>query len=201
MGILSKLFGKYLLLTNTVSCGLMMGFGDILQQRSEHWKRNDSQNTDKDHNKKKPPTSADIENVDEEYEHDYIRTKNMLIVGVVQGPFHHYFYAILDRTLPGKDATSLVKKTLLDQFVASPTCLAIFFFGHGALEHRKIEDIHNEVKLKFMDTWKVDWCFWPPVQFVNFLFVPIRYRVLYINLMTMIYDIYLSYIKYDAQYD
>ncbi|XP_046617886.1 mpv17-like protein 2 [Neodiprion virginianus] len=215
MGILGKLFGKYLLVTNTVSCGLMMGFGDLFQQGHEHWKqcsRNESvslqsgkllklDSETKIDNEINSITLPNIDDNDKKYVHDYIRTKNMIIVGSIQGPFHHYFYAILERTIPKKDAVSLVKKILADQFIASPACLAIFFCGLGALEHNEIGSIQNEVALKFLDTWKIDWCFWPPVQFINFLLVPIQYRVIYTNLMTMIYDTFLSYMRYDAEYD
>ncbi|XP_015607859.1 mpv17-like protein 2 [Cephus cinctus] len=204
MGVFHKLFGKYLLATNIVSCGVMMGIGDWLQQRGEHWKRH--------HLPKYFPTEIVEDEIMKEdlpkktednssYEHDYMRTRNMVTVGLMQGPFHHYFYAVLDRVLPGRNTSSVMKKTFIDQIVASPTCLAIFFFGIGAMEQRKIEDINDEVKLKFVDTWKVDCCFWPPTQFVNFLFVPVQYRVIYINLMTMIYDIFLSHMKYEAQFD
>ncbi|KMQ95431.1 mpv17-like protein 2-like protein [Lasius niger] len=89
------------------------------------------------------------------YGHDYARTRNMTVVGLIQGPFHHWFYTILDRVLPGRSAKSIVKKMLLDQSIASPTCLAIFFVGLGIMEHRKIEEICKELKLKFYDTWKV----------------------------------------------
>ncbi|XP_020707983.2 mpv17-like protein 2 isoform X2 [Athalia rosae] len=192
----------------------MMGFGDVLQQRNEHWKQfnrekilsSESGRPSKSvpevliNNENPIPFSSGKE-YDEDYKHDCIRTKNMIIVGVLQGPFHHYFYLTLDRILPAKNSVTIVKKTLIDQLVASPVCLAIFFYGLGILEHRKMKDINEEVKLKLMDTWKVDWCYWPPIQFINFLLIPIQYRVIYINLMTMIYDMFLSYMKYDAQYD
>ncbi|CAB0036464.1 unnamed protein product [Trichogramma brassicae] len=127
---------------------------------------------------------------------DFVRCRNMTAVGLLQGPFHHYFYAFLEKTLPGKSTVSIFKKTLVDQTIASPTCLGIFFFGLGLMEQKNLNDINGEVKLKLLDTWKVDCMFWPPTQFINFLFVPIQYRVIYINLMTMIYDIFLSYMKY-----
>ncbi|XP_015430404.1 PREDICTED: mpv17-like protein 2 [Dufourea novaeangliae] len=203
MTIWRKLFGKYLLVTNTVSCGLMMAAADMIQQRSEHWKKNNGlpggsrvlAASLEDQERKLNASSSDI------YMHDYIRTKNMTTVGLVQGPFHHWFYLVLDKVIPGRTALSVVKKTCLDQTIASPTCLGIFFIGLGVLEHHKIEEIYEELKVKLYDTWKVDCCFWPPTQCVNFIFVPFRYRVLYTNFMTMIYDIFLSYMKYDHQYD
>lgn len=203
MGVLRQLlFGKYLLVTNTVSCGLMMAAGDVIQQRSEHWKKHCS-------HKYFPSTViAASPEEDEEvtetissYGHDYMRTRNMTVVGLLQGPFHHWFYTILDKVFPGRSAKSVLKKTFLDQSVASPTCLTIFFVGLGILESRKIEEIRKELKLKFGETWKVDCCFWPPAQCINFLFVPLHYRVLYTNAMTMVYDIFLSYMKYDANFE
>ncbi|XP_066600901.1 mpv17-like protein 2 isoform X2 [Prorops nasuta] len=195
MGFKRKLFGKYLLITNTVSCGVMMATADIIQQRSEHLKK---QYYDQDLITKTPGRMKQFSRIS--YEHDYQRTKNMMIVGLLQGPFNHYFYAILDRFLPGKNAMSILKKTVLDQSIASPFTLGIFFIGLGTLENRHANEINEEVKMKFVETWKVDCCFWPPTQLVNFIFIPKQYRVLYINFMTMIYDIFLSYMKYDANY-
>ncbi|CAK9818529.1 Mpv17-like protein 2 [Anthophora quadrimaculata] len=202
MTIFKKLFGKYLLVTNTVSCGLMMAAGDTIQQRSEYLKKNKYLPSGtyvmaaslEDDKKFKNSTITD------QYSHDYVRTKNMTVVGFLQGPFHHWFYMFLDRVVPGRNVISVIKKTCLDQTIASPTCLGIFFVGLGVLEHKNFDVICEEVKMKLYDTWKVDCCFWPPTQCVNFFFIPLRYRVLYTNFMTMIYDIFLSYIKYDAQY-
>lgn len=200
MTVWKKVFGKYLLLTNTVSCGLMMGAGDVIQQRSEHFRKhrylprgNYVMAASPDAGQKFHGSTA--------YVHDYTRTRNMVIVGLLQGPFHHWFYMFLDRILPGRNALSVVKKTCMDQTIASPTCLGIFFIGLGLLENRTADEIREEIDTKLYDTWKVDCCFWPPTQCVNFLFVPLHYRVLYTNFMTMIYDIFLSYIKYDAQFD
>ncbi|XP_033330333.1 mpv17-like protein 2 [Megalopta genalis] len=196
-----KLFDKYLLVTNTVSCGLMMAAADLIQQRSEHWKK---KNKNPSEETRTMIVSLDDQhqesNNSEVYVHDFVRTKNMTTVGLIQGPFHHWFYLVLDKVIPGRTALSVVKKTCLDQSIASPTCLGIFFVGLGVLESRKLEEIYDELKVKLYDTWKVDCCFWPPTQCVNFFFIPFRYRVLYTNFMTMIYDVFLSYMKYDHQY-
>ena len=159
----------------------MMGFGDVLQQRGDHWRQSLSKffgseeirATDK---KITGPMTARAYNlnedtidgkgsislvtnmvgtVNESCNHDFVRTKNMIAVGLAQGPFHHYFYLLLDRFLPGRNAGSVLMKTFVDQLVASPTCLGIFFFGLGALEQRKVEDISGEMRSKFFNTYKV----------------------------------------------
>lgn len=135
----------------------MMAAGDIIQQRSDHLKKN----------RYIPGTSLVLaaspederkrgnSRISDAYAHDYVRTKNMTIVGLLQGPFHHWFYMILDKFLPGRNIASVVKKTCLDQTIASPTCLAIFFVGLGLLEHGSLEAIYEEMRVKLYDTWKV----------------------------------------------
>lgn len=38
---------------------------------------------------------------------------------------------------------------------------------------------------------------WPFVQFINFKYVPAPYRVMYVNAITMIYNVWLSYVKHN----
>lgn len=192
-----------------------MGFGDLIQQRCAQWKHlyfddasnfadNESttpilqqcSNNSINHDSKNGIILANITDPKIIDNHDFIRTRNMITVGLIQGPFHHYFYSLLERFVPGKNASSVVKKTCIDQVIASPICLAIFFIGLSALEERKTKELFFEIKSKFIETYKVDCCFWPPSQLINFLFVPMRYRVMYINFMTMFYDIFLSHTKY-----
>ncbi|KAK0079563.1 hypothetical protein PV325_001068 [Microctonus aethiopoides] len=212
------LFGKYLIITNTVSCGVMMGVGDVIQQRREQWKYRsfrspeeiDNTINDKftltitqcttsfmaeDESNKRLVTLANRLDSNEN-NHDVVRTRNMTAIGFMQGPFHHYFYLFLDRFLPGRSVISVIKKTFVDQIIGSPTCLAIFFFGHEMLEQGDPREINAGVMDKFIETYKVDCCFWPPAQLINFLFVPMQYRVIYINLMNVFYNVFLSYTKY-----
>lgn len=136
----------------------MMAAGDMMQQRSDFLKKHlsEAKNASKVYAAEDVGLDDDFQVVSKDSENfDHVRTRNMTVVGLLQGPFHHYFYQILERYIPGRSTSSIFKKTLLDQTIASPTCLGIFFFGLGALERKNLDDINGEVRLKLFDTWKV----------------------------------------------
>ncbi len=93
----------------------------------------------------------------------------------------------------------------------------IFFFGMGILQRKTLSEEWKEFKKKFPLVYAVlfmtlkpfyamqfklllrfqfDWCIWPPTQYVNFMYVPGRFRVMYINGITVFWDIFLSYMKH-----
>ncbi|XP_044754931.1 mpv17-like protein 2 [Coccinella septempunctata] len=166
-------FGKYLLFTNIISSGVPMFFGDLIQQEIEY-----------QHNK-----------LAERY--DYKRLGRMLLIGLAVGPVHHYFYVNLNRYLPGKSMKNIFKKIMTDQLLMGPACIMIFFTGLGLLEGKSLSNINDEIKSKFLIVYKMDWVVWPPTQFLNFYFVPVKYQVIYINFVTVLYDIFLSYVKHN----
>lgn len=171
----SLLFNKrYLLVTNTFSNGILMGFGDVSIQLIE---RRSSGNLDKDGI-------------------DWYRTGRLFLIGLGLGPALHFWYKFLDKRLPGANALSVAKKVFLDISIASPICIAYFFIGTNILERRTWNDAIRELKQKFLAVFLVDIAIWPAAQTFNFYLLPPKYRVLYVAVLTYVYNMFLSGMKH-----
>ncbi|XP_076008917.1 mpv17-like protein 2 [Genypterus blacodes] len=163
--------GRNLLMTNTLSVGGIMALGDFLQQSREL------------HQGKS-------------LVRDWRRTGCMFAVGCSMGPALHYWYTWLDRVYVGTALKTVGKKVLVDQAVASPVFGVWFFVGMSVTEGHTLLAGLQEFKDKFWEFFKADCCVWPPAQLINFYFVSPKFRVVYISVVTLGWDTYLSYIKH-----
>jgi protein Mpv17 len=79
----------------------------------------------------------------------------MLAVGFAQGPPQHMFYTMLDRYVPGRVFSAIATKIVLDQLIASPMCIGIFFLGLGVLEGKDLTEEFSELRNKFWTVYMV----------------------------------------------
>lgn len=131
--LVEKLFGKYLIWTNTVSCGLLLAVGDAAAQHIET--RHD------------PP--------DARTPFDWRRSGIMFAVGLTQGPVQHVFYGWLDRRFVTVSRANVAKKILLDQSFMSPVAIVQFFMAAGLLEGQTFAESLAELRSKFMTVFLV----------------------------------------------
>lgn len=80
----------------------------------------------------------------------------MFIVGLALGPVHHYYYVWLAKKWPARTAKVITWKIMLDQFVMSPICIAMFFYGMGGLERKSVQNMNKEIKHKFSEVYLVN---------------------------------------------
>jgi len=169
-------FGRHVWITNTVTSGGLFAIGDAAQQQIEKYQHGDKDTA-----------------------FDYNRNGRFLIVGFTQGLPHHWWYTWLDRVLPGNSLSTVFKKIIADQVIASPYFHSAFFFGVGTLEGRSLSQCWVELKSKFLLVYVVDCITWPPFQFINFLYLPSVYRTLYVSTITVFWTCFLSYAKHFDQ--
>jgi len=176
----SRLFGRSnLLLTNSLISALMGTVGDAIQQQYD--------------------LLTDGKSSDNGFK--WQRSAHMTCAGFTTGLVSHYWYIYLDRFLGTKRTLYVItKKVLLDQIVFSPVNLLVYFSTLGVCERSGALRVKEELVEKgFEQIYVVEWIVWPPMQFFNFYVLPLRYRILFDNIVSLGFDIYSPYVKYKTK--
>ncbi|CAB3410320.1 unnamed protein product [Caenorhabditis bovis] len=166
---LRYIFTRHLLLTNIGASCAQIGTADIIQQH----------------------INGDVK----ENGWDWRRTCRMAAIGLVMAPALHCFYRILDsRKFKGTKQQQVLKKLAWDAtFMPFFSCT---FITVGSLyEGKSFAAAFSEYRRKMWHIWKVDYTLWPPAQLINFYFLPPALRVVYVNLVSLVYNCIMSYIK------
>lgn len=66
------------------------------------------------------------------------------------GVFCHFWYKFLDSRLPGRTFGLVAKKVLIDQMIASPIVIAMFFATLGVCRRESLNETMDEIKHKFI---------------------------------------------------
>lgn len=173
--VLKKVISRHSqMVKDAVTCGSVLSLGDCLAQKMEQ----------------------KFLAAGERTRYDYERTGSMFIIGVTLGPLQHHFYKNLDKFYPGNGIKVVMKKISADQFIQSPLYYAGFIIGGGLLERESLHECVEELKDKFVTIYMADLCVWPAAQFVNFYYLPPRFRVLYVSSLSLFWSIFLSCVKH-----
>ncbi|XP_037052258.1 mpv17-like protein 2 [Bradysia coprophila] len=162
---------KYLLFTNVCISISLSCVGDCLEQQYELFTKDLDQYSGK-------------------------RTVHMALSGSTVGVICHYWYKFLDKRMPGRSLSIVLKKVFWDQMICSPVVISTFFLTLGVLEQSSREEVIAEIKNKAWKLYAAEWVVWPPAQVINFYLLPNKYRVLYDNTISLGYDVYTSKVKH-----
>jgi hypothetical protein len=106
----------------------------------------------------------------------------------------HNWYSILDALFPNtqKSKLELFKRLIVDQLFFAPITTSLFF-SYMSMMDGQSNEIPNRLKLNVFPTLKMHWRLWPFAQLINFNYIPPSYRVLFGNLVSFFWTIFLSY--------
>lgn len=170
--VTNDLFTHHLLLTNIGISMSLSGTGDVLQQQYQ-----------KVCNRQLAA-------------YDCRRTFDLTLAGAAAGVVCHYWYLILDKKLPQATTKIVCKKIVLDQVCFSPVMWVVFFGTLAIAEGVQLKTFGEEALHKGKKIWLAEVLIWPPAQAVNFAFLPTKYRVLYDSIISLGFDVYVSYLKH-----
>ncbi|KAI9376463.1 integral membrane protein, Mpv17/PMP22 family [Aspergillus egyptiacus] len=126
--------------------------------------------------------------------HDMARTGRMVFYGgAVFGPVATMWFGFLQRNIVLKNAkATIAARVVADQAFFAPTHLTFFLTSMALMEGT---DPIRKLKTSFIPGYKANLTVWPFVQGVNFAFVPLEFRVLVVNVISLGWNCLLSVIN------
>lgn len=184
------------LMANMVTSGILFGAGDAIAQGISIYKS--------------------LEN-SQQYHYNIGRTiRNMIYGGILFAPIAHRLYGFLNNRVRfpwkiGREAGRVqlgldtLARVAFDQLVWSPVGIVLYFGTMSLLEEatsssaggknlvgRAWDRGEAKVKSQFRATLVANWQVWPVFQAVNFSVVPPAYRVGAVNVVSVLWNAFLS---------
>merc|ERR1719182_1130156 len=114
---------------------------------------------------------------------------------VLQGPWNHAFYLLLDGALPPTPdpfTISTLEKVGIDQFIQAPIFTVIILGFFAIVEGKGLDFAKDQVKNDLGGILVKNWSVFLPATFINLAFCPPELRVLFLNCVFFGWVIYLS---------
>lgn len=175
----SRLLEVHPIKTKSLTTFIIFAFGDVLCQKLES-------SLEKDPARKQ--------------KFNYIRTLRQATFGLVITPYLHWQFSILiPRLFPAGSSLPVLKSVCWDQTVNAVLINSFFFLFIGVISNEGVTKSCDNLRNLIWPTLIANWKLWPLAQTVNFLFVPIPFRVLWINIVCMFWSSYLSFVNARAK--
>uniref|UniRef100_A0AAY3ZY67 Uncharacterized protein n=1 Tax=Denticeps clupeoides TaxID=299321 RepID=A0AAY3ZY67_9TELE len=123
---------------------------------------------------------------------EWKQTRNVAVVAFgFHGNFNFFWMRFLERRFPGKSVGMVLRKLLLDQAAAAPLATSVFYTGISFLEGK--DDITQDWREKFLNTYKTGLMYWPFVQLLNFALVPLFLRTAFTGCCAFLWATFLCF--------
>ena len=179
--------------TKCITSGIIAASGDFLCQYFVY-KNQISSDGNRNSDSIKSIDDGTAPTASKSFAPDLIRTGRFGILGFcLVAPVVHLWYSTLIIRFPGKTFSAVVKRTFFDQAFFSPIFLPTFMINLMLLEGRPFAEVPGKLERELPDALVASWCLWTPAMLINFGFVPLKYQVLYSNMVGFVWNTYLSY--------
>jgi protein Mpv17 len=117
---------------------------------------------------------------------------------VFVAPFAHNWLILLEKLMPVSSASSLmfprlVGKVSTDLAFAGTIITYSYLLWRGIVEGNTVSETNKSIAATFWPIYKANLYVWFPAQLMNFMLVPLPYRVLYHNSVLFAWNTYLAY--------
>ncbi|KAL4108584.1 hypothetical protein PRIC1_000298 [Phytophthora ramorum] len=173
-------------LTKCVTSAFLFGLGDRLAQRVEKSRASEG-------------GGFRVEEADDDaalVSRSTARTVRMMIWGsVLFAPIAHTWVNFVERTVGSHGKVVVVKKMLLDMFVLAPSINTLFFTSTQMMQGESLRHGLDFAVDRLPQTLKANYTIWPLANIVNYGYVPLQYRILFINCVNLVWTTVLSSIS------
>lgn len=112
---------------------------------------------------------------------------------VIFGPVATKWFGFLQRSVVLKNKNAeIAARVACDQLIFAPVMINVFLRSMATMEGT---DMQEKVDKTYWAALKANYMIWPFVQAVNFKFVPLDYRVLAVNVVSIGWNCFLSLIN------
>lgn len=103
------------------------------------------------------------------------------------------WYKFLDKIIIGQAGLAPFKKVCVDQLLMAPTVSFSIVSLLEAMQGSNLSQIKQKLVNNLPSIVSNQYKIWPLAQLVNFYFIPLHYRLLYVNIVAFFWNIYLAY--------
>ncbi|XP_076456859.1 mitochondrial inner membrane protein Mpv17-like [Babylonia areolata] len=126
--------------------------------------------------------------------YDIPRSGRFFVLGFFAlGPMLRFWYLALDKMYSGTKMAAL-KMVVTDQTVGAPVVLFTFVTGMGVLRGESRDEIMKKVHRDYFTILINNYKIWPAAQAINFFFMPLQHRVLFVNFVALGWNTFLAWI-------
>eukprot|EP00753_Platysulcus_tardus_P006936 PLAT14705.1.p1 GENE.PLAT14705.1~~PLAT14705.1.p1 ORF type:complete len:207 (+),score=50.20 PLAT14705.1:67-687(+) len=108
--------------------------------------------------------------------------------GCIVAPVFRVWFQLMHQHGP----SNLLAKVACEQAIMSPTMITAAFTSNALLSGRSLDDALATVRERLFATWGNSMMWWGSIALVNYSFVPLQFRVLFLNFGSFGWNIHIS---------